>query len=197
EFGELGAAFDDLADRLGQAEQERRRWVSDTSHELRTPLSVLQAQLEALQDGVRHATPQNITLLLKQTQFLARLVDDLNELAHADAGRLEITRSTCDAWLLVEQVLAAFAERLRAADLVVTLGPRPAHCVIDADPQRLRQVLTNLFENCARHTDAPGHVAVTGTIADNTLRIDVDDSAPGVPDAQRARLGERFFRVDV
>lgn len=196
ELGELAAAFDHLAARLDEAEQARRRWIADTSHELRTPLAVLQAQLEAVEDGVRSATPDNVALMLRQTRALAQLVEDLHQLARADAGQLALELSHCDAWTLLQQTFADFAPRFAAAGLDATLGERPLRTHVRADAARLRQVFANLLENCVRHTDRPGRVAVNGHEVGGMIEIHFEDSAPGVADADRARLGERFFRVD-
>ena len=196
ELGELAAAFDHLAARLDDAEQARRRWIADTSHELRTPLAVLQAQLEAVQDGVRTATRENVALMLRQTRVLTNLVEDLHQLARADAGQLGLELADCDAWALLQQTFGDFVPRWQAAGIDATLGLPPAQSRIHGDGARLRQVFANLFENCARHTDRPGRVDVHGAVVAGALQIVVDDSPPGVSAGELARLGERFFRVD-
>lgn len=196
ELGELAQAFNQLAARLEQAEQLRRQWLADTAHELRTPLSVLQAQLEALQDGVRSASAQNIDLLRQQVLRLGRRVAELQELAAADVGQLRVEKSACDVWQVVAQVFSEFMEKFATAGLTATIGPRPAQAVFDCDAERLRQVLVNLLENSVRYTDAGGTVAVQAVDAGEELQLIVEDSAPGVSAAALQRLGERFFRVD-
>lgn len=196
ELGELAQAFNQLAARLEQAEQLRRQWLAETSHELRTPLSVLQAQLEALQDGVRSASAQNIDLLRRQVAILSRRVAGLHELAAADIGQLPVEKSECDVWLVVEQVFSDFVDKFGKAGLAADLGRRPAGCVFGCDAERLRQVLVNLLENSVRYTDAGGTVSVHAVDAAGELQLVVEDSAPGVSAAALERLGERFFRVD-
>lgn len=194
ELGELGSAFDHLAARLADAERSRRQWVADTSHELRTPLSVLRAQLEAMQDGIRVATPENIALLLRQVGSLGRRVDDLYALARADTGQLHYESTPVDAWALVVDAMAAFAEKFEAHGLAASIGPPPPRSQVLGDAERLRQVLWNLLENSVRYTTAGGGIAVHGEVVGDALHVIVDDSAPGVPAAALARLGERFFR---
>jgi two-component system sensor histidine kinase BaeS len=196
ELGELARAFNHLAARLEDTERSRQQWVADTSHELRTPLSVLRGQMEALQDGVRSATPENIALMLRQIHSLTRLVDELYQLARADVGQLEYSKTRCDVWQLVDDALQGFSEKFRTAGLVATIGPLPAHSIVLCDVERLRQVLTNLLENCVRYTTAGGRIDVNGVVVDHELRIAIDDSAPGVPAPLLDRLGERFFRVE-
>jgi two-component system sensor histidine kinase BaeS len=196
EFGELADTFNRLATKLEGAEQSRRQWIADTSHELRTPLSVLRAQMEGLQDGVRTATPDNIALMLRQVQMLTTLVDELYQLAQADVGQLHFDKRSNDAWQLVRDVFAGFAGKFRAAGLDVAIGAPPTRSIVQCDAARMCQVATNLFENCTRYTASGGRVEVSGNVIGDELRITIDDSAPGVPAPMLANLGERFFRVE-
>jgi len=191
ELGELARSFNHLAARLGDTERSRRRWMADTSHELRTPLAVLRAQLEALQDGVRSATPEHVATMLAQVLALARLVDDLQALTPPP-----LLLGPVDAWAIVCDAVAAFEDRIRVAGLALQLGTPAGRTTIAGDADRLRQVIVNLLENSVRHTDAGGRIAIAATQAGATLRIAIDDTAPGVPPDALGRLGERFFRVD-
>ncbi len=196
ELGELAATFNHLAAKLEDTERSRRQWVTDTSHELRTPLSVLRGQMEALQDDVRIATPDNVAIMLAQVHALTKLVDDLHALARADIGQLSCDKIVVDMWPLVVETLDAFSGKFRNAKLAAKIGVPPARTTVHCDPDRMRQVLANLLENCVRYTDAGGRIEVQGTVAGDTLRIAIDDSAPGVPEQSLRRLGERFFRVE-
>jgi two-component system sensor histidine kinase BaeS len=196
ELGELADTFDHLAARLADTERSRRQWVADTSHELRTPLSVLRGQLEALQDGVRAATPENVAIMLRQVLSLSRRVDELYELARADSGHMHYDLTRNAIWPLVIDAMASFAEKFRAAGLIATVGLPPPRSLVCCDAERMRQVMTNLLENCVRYTAAGGHIAVRGEVVDDTLHVTIEDSAPGVPGVAMGRLGERFFRAD-
>jgi two-component system sensor histidine kinase BaeS len=196
ELGDLARHFNALASRLQGAEDARRQWVADTSHELRTPLAVLRAQLEALQDGVRSATPDTLDAMLRQVLALNKLIDELYALARADVGALDCRPLPLDLWQLACGQLDAFAERLKAAGLALGIGPAPAHGTVLADPDRMRQVLDNLLENSLRYTAPGGRVALHAQAGHGRLQLHLDDSAPGVPDAALARLGERFYRID-
>ena len=196
ELGELARAFNRLAARLDALREAQRRWIADTSHELRTPLAVLQAQTEALADGVHAANPPHLQRMTRQIRGLARLVDDLHLLATADAGQLDLRLQRCDPWTLVDEALQAFAPRFGAADLALTIVAVPAPVGVRGDADRLRQVIHNLLENSLRHTAAGGRVAIGGTADDAAFTLCLDDSAPGVSAEQQPRLGERFFRAD-
>jgi two-component system sensor histidine kinase BaeS len=196
ELGELAHSFNQLAQRLASVEQSRRQWVADTSHELRTPLSVLRAQLEAIEDGVRGADPAAIASMLRQVLALNSLIDQLYALARADVGALECQRVPLDLWALAVQCAAGFGDKLRAAGLTLETGPAPARATALADPERMRQVFANLLENAVRYTSPGGRIALRGQADGGQLAIVIEDSAPGVPDQALARLSERFYRVE-
>ena len=196
ELGELARHFNALAEHLAGAEGARRQWVADTSHELRTPLAVLRAQLEALQDGVRSATPDNVDAMLRQVLALNKLIDELYALARSDVGALECRPVPLDLWQLACEQAGAFDTRLGTAGITLEIAPAPARAQVLADRDRMRQVLDNLFENSLRYTAAGGIVRLWAQTTDGLLQLHLDDSAPGVPDAALARLGERFYRVD-
>lgn len=191
ELGALARGFNHLATTLDDAERARRQWMADTSHELRTPLAVLRGQLEALQDGVRSATPEHVDTLLAQVQSLTRLVDDLQALTPHPIAACPV-----DPWAIAAEAAAAFEDRFRAADLAFEMSTPVRRGAVAGDAGRLRQVFVNLLENCARHTDAGGRVALSDLSDAGTLRLAIDDTAPGVPPPVLGRLGERFFRVD-
>ncbi|KQQ96629.1 ATP-binding protein [Massilia sp. Leaf139] len=196
ELGELSGHFNALAARLQGAEEARRQWVADTSHELRTPLAVLRAQLEAVQDGVRSADPPQVAAMLRQVLALSKLIDELYALARADVGALDLRREPADLWQLACDEAEAFGERLRTAGLTLDIAAAPPRATVLLDPDRMRQVLCNLFENSLRYTSAPGRVLLSARADGGRFALTVDDSAPGVPDTALARLGERFYRVD-
>jgi two-component system sensor histidine kinase BaeS len=196
ELGELARHFNTLAQRLDSAESARRQWVADTSHELRTPLAVLRAQLEAIQDGVRSASPDAVDAMLRQVLALNKLIDELYALARADLGALDVKPERLDLWQLAGGQARAFEARLQAAGLALELGPPPARAQVMADPDRMRQVLDNLLENSLRYTAPGGRVRIEAELDGAILRLHLDDSAPGVPDAALPQLAQRFYRVD-
>jgi len=200
ELGALAQSFDALAARLQALEDARRQWVADTSHELRTPLAVLQGQLEALQDGVRPATPEQFALMHAQVGHLTQLVGDLHQLARLDAepALALARRERVDLRVLTRELLIAFDASHREAPLTVLFdaGQMTDEPFVDGDPDRLRQILTNLIENAYRHTDAGGSLRCRLQVPGELVRLTFDDTPPGVPAELLPRLGERFFRVD-
>jgi two-component system sensor histidine kinase BaeS len=135
-------------------------------------------------------------LLLRQVLSLTKLVDELHELARADLGQRHYDKTSMDAWQLVQDALAGFAEKFRIAGLTVSIGAVPPRTMVHGDAERLRQVVGNLLENSVRYTDASGRIVVSGAMSGDELHISIDDSAPAVPEPLLDRLGERFFRVE-
>ena len=196
ELGELALSFNQLADQLNQAEKNRRQWVADTSHELRTPISVLRAQLEAIQDGIRQATPENIAIMHRQILSLNKLIDELYALSRADVGELSYHMQQFDIGALMYEEAHNFSEKFKAENLNLTISPLNSSFEIFGDTERMKQVFSNVFENCIRYTDAGGSISLQLKASHHNVIITIDDSAPCVPEAALSQLSERFYRVD-
>ncbi len=196
ELGALADSFNQLAARLDASESSRRQWVADTSHELRTPLSVLRAQLEAIEDGVRPASAETTAAMLRQVLTLNKLIDDLYTLARADVGELALQRQVVDGWELAAAQAQSFSDRIAAAGLRLVVQAPSGGCPVMADPDRLRQVLANLFENCIRYCPPGASITLSANAGPDQVAIIVDDNGPGVTTEALARLGERFYRVE-
>lgn len=193
----LNRHLNDLGDSLRQAEQTRKQWVADISHELRTPLAVLQADLEALEDGVRVLDETAVQRLQKQVLRLNRLVEDLYDLSLSDVGALSYRKTRCDLTVLCQDCAALLQEPFSNAGLNFRFGNAlngPAWLLGDA--MRISQLLMNLLNNALKYTHAPGKVELNLRREDKYLILELDDSAPGVPQHQREKLFERFFRAE-
>jgi two-component system sensor histidine kinase BaeS len=197
ELGQLSRDFNTLAHTLEQNERSRRQWIADISHELRTPLSILQGEIEALQDGVREPTPERLAALHSEALNLARLVNDLYELSLSDIGALSYHRQELDAGALLDQCLRGFADEFAERRIAVEFAPAaPGAIRIFADPDRLQQLFANLAGNALRYTDPGGRLRVTLAREAGEVTIDFQDSAPGVPEEHLPKLFERLYRVE-
>ncbi|WP_312532944.1 sensor histidine kinase efflux regulator BaeS [Acinetobacter variabilis] len=194
ELGDLSNELNQLAVILDQHETSRRQWVADTSHELKTPLAVLQAQIEAMQDGIRKPTPEHFASMLAQVTSLKKLTQDLAALAQADAQQLQFYYATVNPWDVVQQELMNFQPKFEQADLKVTIEGDGAEVELDLD--RFKQIVANLLSNSIRYTEAGGHVHIHTEQNEKEWTLYVDDSPFGLTDEQLARIGERFYRVD-
>ena len=145
EIGDLSHAFNEMAASLDKAETLRKNLVADISHELRTPLTVVQGDLQAILDGVYPLEMAQVASLYDETRLLTRLVDDLHDLALADAGQLRIERTPLDMTELARAAVGQYAPVAEAAGIGLGLdadGPAP----VEGDADRLSQVLAQPAE---------------------------------------------------
>ncbi|MCP5143010.1 MAG: HAMP domain-containing protein [Chromatiales bacterium] len=197
ELGRLARDFNDLASALARTEQQRRQWVADVSHELRTPLAILRGEIEALQDGVREASPEALASLHAEALHLGRLIDDLYELSMSDLGALSYRKDNIDALAPLRDTLDALRDRFRQADIAIDTTALPVDAVnVFADADRLAQLYKNLLSNTLRYTDAGGALRVSAAVRERTLHIELQDSAPAVSADDIPHLFERFYRVE-
>ncbi|OAL75822.1 histidine kinase [Acinetobacter sp. SFB] len=194
ELGDLSNEINQLAVILDQHEQSRRQWVADTSHELKTPLAVLQAQIEAMQDGIRKPTPEHFESMLRQVTSLKKLTQDLADLAQAEAMQLTCYMAEINPWNVVLQEVENFKPKFAQADLSIFVQGEGVNLQLDID--RFKQIMVNLLGNSIRYTEAGGEVRVHTEQSATHWSVIVDDSPFGLSDEQLARLGERFYRVD-
>lgn len=194
ELGDLSNEINELATILDQHETSRRQWVADTSHELKTPLAVLQAQIEAMQDGIRKPTPEHFDSMLRQVTSLKKLTQDLADLAQAEAQQLKFYFAEIDPWDVVLQEIENFKPKFEQAQLAISAQGEGVKLQLDID--RFKQIMVNLLGNSIRYTEAGGEVQVHTEQDADSWSVIVDDSPLGLSDEQIAHLGERFYRVD-
>ena len=194
ELGDLSTEINQLAVILDQHERSRRQWVADTSHELKTPLAVLQAQIEAMQDGIRKPTPEHFEAMLRQVTSLKKLTQDLADLAQAEAQQLTCYLAEVNPWNVLLQEAENFKPKFVQANLSISVQGEGANLQLDID--RFKQIMVNLLGNSIRYTEAGGEVRVHTEQSATHWSVIVDDSPFGLTDEQLARLGERFYRVD-
>lgn len=157
----FSTAFNKMASRLQAVDSTRQRLFEDLAHEIRTPVAVLEAYIEALEDGVRTLTPQTAAMLRDQTRRLVRFSDDVAALAKAEESSVSMSYTTIDVDRLTRQCVAATQERYDAQGVALRLRLQKALPPLWADEQRLSQVLGNLLQNALRHTPSGGSVEVS------------------------------------
>ncbi|QUW85478.1 HAMP domain-containing protein (plasmid) [Streptomyces mirabilis] len=196
EFEALTGAFNTMADALESTERTRRRLLGDVAHELRTPLATIEAYLEGLADGVRTLDAHTLQVLDAQTTRLHRLVEDISLVSRAEEHRLTLSRATVPSARLLEAAAAAVrpAFQTKGVDLRVSVAPRtPA---LEADADRLVQVLVNLLTNALRHTPAGGAVTLAAEPVGAGVMLSVADTGEGIAAEHLPHVFERFYRAD-
>ena len=196
EIGQLGRAFNSLAETRRQAEDLRRRMVGDIAHELRTPLTNLRAQIEAVEDGLLPPNADTLASLREETVLLARLVDDLQDLALAEAGQLRLDVSAVSVPEAARAAIAAMRPTADAAGVELQAEIAPDLPPALADRERLAQILRNLLANAITHSSPAGAVRVAARRENRQLEIAVSDDGPGIAPEHRERIFDRFYRVD-
>ncbi len=190
EVGQLSLAFNELVESLEHLEAARRRLVSDTAHELRTPLTRMRCQLEAAEDGLAVPDAAWFQALRTDVADLQKLVEDLQDLALAESGQLELERATYPIADLVQPLATTPGRRER----LTVEGPASAHVWVDAT--RFRQMVGNLLENAFRWSDPDSSIRLEWGSRDEGWEIRVIDQGPGLPPEEQARVFERFYRSE-
>lgn len=196
ELGQVGRAFNAMADSLAQSEDARRNMIADIAHELRNPLGVIQGQLEGMIDGVFPLTTEQIAMIHDETILLTRLVDDLRELALADSGQLKIACEPTDLGALIEKTVDAF--QMLATEKNITLKAELVSGLpkTNIDAQRIGQVLRNLVDNALRYTPSDGTIIVQASQIGSSVTVRVHNTGQGIAPENLPHVFERFWRGD-
>jgi len=224
EVGELARTFNSMAEELSRTEEVRRNLVADVAHELRTPVTNIRGYIEGISDGVMAADPATLASMHEEVLLLARLIEDLQDLALAESGRMMLQRQPCDLGDLVRRAVTAVHQPASAkgVELEVEIPPTPlspplvrgddrgvrgtkedsfdavgpGEIPILADPARISQVLRNLLVNAVSYTPAGGKVSVLVGRQNGQVRVRVKDTGPGIPAEDLPHIFGRFYRVD-
>ncbi|MET9123325.1 HAMP domain-containing sensor histidine kinase [Streptomyces sp. NPDC004528] len=214
EIARLSAAFNAMSERREQLETVRRAMTNDIAHELRTPVSNLRGWLEAVEDGIARPDADLVASLLGQALQLQHIIDDLRDLAAAEAGELRLSPVPVQADDLLSTVVRAAKATADAQGVTLRLTADPS-TVVDADPVRLRQMVDNLVSNAVRHTPAGGTVTLGASVErreespagdlraapDGRRRSDfvlltVSDTGCGIPAEELPHVFDRFWRSE-
>jgi signal transduction histidine kinase len=193
EVGTLATTFNQMAADLASADQSRRDLIANVSHELRTPIAALQAQLENLVDGVTEPTATALESALAQTERLTRLVSYLLDLSRVEAGASALTITTIPVGDFLEECSTELSMVEAAKDLHYVIDA-PPDLVLDADSERLQQIVVNLLQNAIRHSPSGGEIRLHAYPLGTDVVIDISDDGPGIAPKDRQRVFERFTR---
>ena len=199
EVRSLTEAFNSMAGKLEVNDKQRRNMLADISHELRSPITIMQGNLEGMIDGVYTTDVERLKSLYDETQILSRLVDDLRTLALAESGALRLKREPTDLGLLIREVVSAFESLAQEKEIKVELSIEDVD-EVEVDPQRVREVLSNLVSNALRYSPSQGEIkigvteSVSGVREARSVLVYVQDSGPGIEVEDLSRIFDRFYK---
>jgi signal transduction histidine kinase len=197
EIGELALAFNAMSENLARAEQLRRNMVNDIAHELRTPLTKIRCQIEMLQEGLVSPDPGTLALFEEEAMLLQRLIDDLEDLARAEAGQLKLEKSSIDMGEEIESIVAGLRPIASERKLCLRVEVQESLPSLYADPARVRQAIGNLLSNALKHTPAGGEILISASLKEGKIEIMVRDNGAGIPAEHLPFIFERFYRADL
>lgn len=196
ELGQLAQSFNQMAAGLEQTETMRRELIANVAHELRTPLTTIKGYMEGLVDGVLPLETATFQQIYREADRLQRLVSDLQELSRVEAGAFELYRRPLSISHLIRQVTHRLRPQFEEKGVVLTLNLADNLPPVQADEDRIHQVLLNLLGNALQYTPSGGQVVVFAARQPGGVRVAVQDTGIGIPAEHLPHLFSRFYRVD-
>jgi two-component system sensor histidine kinase BaeS len=194
DLGELGKSFNKMADALERNDRERRDMLANIAHELRTPLTVVRGRLEGIMDGIYPADVTSIGPALEEAYLLERLVEDLRLLTLAESHQLTFEIHELDLVEIARRALNMFQAEAEEKKIRLELVTWPEKALVNADPLRTEQVISNLISNALRYVPEGGRVWVDISRKENEAEVRISDNGPGVPEADLPFIFNRFWR---
>jgi len=198
EFAELARDYNELARTLAENESARKRWLANISHELRTPVAILRGELEAIIDGIRKLSLEQINSSHSEVLHLERLIADLHALTSADIGGMSYRKEDVDLCDFLRSEATKLSSFVDDSSLSLHLDVPEGPCWVFADSTRLCQLLENLVANSVKYADEGTQVKISlAQDKDNSqVVITVEDDGGGVEEHHLPHLFEHLYRVD-
>ena len=196
EIAQLAERFNQMTAQLEQVESKRRQLIGDVTHELRTPLTSIKGYMEGLIDGVLPATHETFDQIHREADRLARLVDDLQELSRVESKAYQLDLRPLEVSGLVQTTLKRLAPQATVKHIRLRSNLPAELPQVQADEDRITQVLVNLVANAIQYTPGNGEVTISAARQADGILISVKDTGIGIPPEHLKNLFTRFYRVD-
>lgn len=197
EIASLSRAFNAMTAEVRRLDAARKRVIADSAHELRTPVTLIRGMVEGMLDGVYPLDGTTLRSVHEETLRLSRLIDALRELEVIDSGALRLEKESLDVREMTAAAISRFAPSATQKSISLVLDGGGIDCEVLGDRFRMDEVLDNLLSNALKYTQPGGAIRVASLSPGGSLAgFLVEDSGPGIPEAERERVFERFYRVD-
>lgn len=196
EVGTMARTFNQMADSLERDQKLRQNMIADIAHELNTPLTVLQANLEAMVDGVLPMDVNEIASLRDETALLSRLVADLSLLSLAEAGQLKLKKTTISIPDMIQRAVEPLKTQAEGRQIKINVNVAEDLPPVLVDPERMNMVLRNLVNNALRYTPPNGRIELHAEMNRGTMTLQVADSGTGIQANDIPFIFDRFYRAD-
>ena len=196
ELGKLSRDFNELANTLNVNDEARKRWLANISHELRTPVAILKGELEAMIDGVRSLSIENVESAHHEMTHLQKLIDDLHTLTSSDIGGMTYQKVPINITDFIKGESHKYKSYLLESTLKLHCNISANKIMVMADTTRLSQLMDNLITNCVKYASSGTQVNISLNISSNVVSIIIEDDGAGVEDIHLPHLFEHLYRVE-
>lgn len=197
EINDLASTLDDATEKLSQVNDLRKDLVANVSHDIKTPLTIIQTYAEMIQD-ISGDDPQkrneHLDVILKETEYLNKLVTDMSELAKLQSGNIEIKRDNFDLKECTQKVISLLKQLIddKKIDLVMNMDD----CVVYADEIKMSQVIYNFISNAIKHSNDSGKIIINIKDDEDKTRLEVIDNGEGISEESLPYIWDRYYKVD-